>query len=58
MDGRVLEEIFTADYLQKNPPEIDRRAQDTEAPPPEPQGSTFEDDEQTIRKQLRDLGYM
>lgn len=57
MDGRVLEEIFTAEYLAGNPVRISETAGlDYDAPDKAPEMTDEESEE--IRARLRGLGYL
>ena len=59
MDGRVLEEIFASEYTQKNPPEFDTKIEGEGIGGQAKNALSMpasEDD--TMRKQLKDLGYM
>lgn len=57
MDGRVLEEIFTAEYLAENPARVsDAIGPDYSAPDGAPEMTDEESEE--IRARLRGLGYL
>lgn len=57
MDGRVLEEIFTAQYLEENPVRVsDAVGLDYSAPDKAPEMTEEESEE--IRARLRGLGYL
>jgi len=56
MEGRVLEDIFVADYLAEHPPEFCRYSDVLDFGKPE--GSYSESDEEIVRKRLKGLGYM
>jgi predicted AlkP superfamily phosphohydrolase/phosphomutase len=55
MDGRVLEEIFTEDYMAENPV---RTAEAAEYVPPESSGAMTDEESEEIRQRLRGLGYL
>jgi len=55
MDGRVLEEIFTAEYMTANPV---RTSEAAEYAMPERAGAMTEEESDEIRQRLRALGYL
>ena len=57
MDGRVLEEIFTEEYLAENPVRVSKTASlDYDAPDKSP--AMTEEESEEIRARLRGLGYL
>jgi predicted AlkP superfamily phosphohydrolase/phosphomutase len=57
MDGRVLEEIFTGQYLAENPVRVSEEAGADYVAPHESPGMTEEESEE-IRSRLKSLGYL
>ena len=57
MDGRVLEEIFTNDYLSENPVRVSKEAGGDYQSPDDSPAMTDEESEE-IRSRLRSLGYL
>jgi predicted AlkP superfamily phosphohydrolase/phosphomutase len=55
MDGRVLEEIFTEEYMSTNPIRISRAAQYVA---PEGVGAMTDEESEEIRERLRGWGYL
>jgi predicted AlkP superfamily phosphohydrolase/phosphomutase len=55
MDGRVLEEIFTEQYMAENPV---RTSQAAEYVAPESTGAMTDEESEEIRQRLRGLGYL
>jgi predicted AlkP superfamily phosphohydrolase/phosphomutase len=55
MDGRVLEEIFTEQYMSENPV---RTSEAAEYVPPESTGAMTDEESEEIRQRLRGLGYL
>ena len=55
MDGRVLEEIFTEQYMAENPV---RTSEATEYVAPETTGAMTDEESEEIRQRLRGLGYL
>lgn len=57
MDGRVLHEAFTSEYMAENPVAISDASGLDQAPPDRPFAMTEEESEE-IRERLRGLGYL
>ena len=55
MDGRVLEEIFTEQYMAENPV---RTSEAAEYVAPESTGAMTDEESEEIRQRLRGLGYL
>jgi hypothetical protein len=54
LDGRVIDELFTKEFLERNPVEIDSASQAAAA-----EGSPLsEAEERLIEEKLRELGYL
>ena len=59
MDGEVLKEIFNSEYVQENPPRLQTEiANDKGSDQTRGDNNLTSADEETIQKQLKDLGYI
>lgn len=58
MDGKILEDMLTPEYLNRHPVTALKEAPVSKPADPRPGSRDADSDEETIRKMLEDLGYM